>query len=419
MLYEINLQKRFFKQCNYCDAYPTKISSYYLVGTFELEKFYCKKCERLFFNTLPVGFSVGNHFSFIDHSGKIENSTSNNWFASKLISEYKNRINSPIKVTVENFKKIKNPIILNCIDSLYGHSLLKLLNAEFHINNDNKYELIVIIPRILRWLVPDGVGEIWTYDLKLSEAALWNEWLAKDVIQKLNSYRKFFISKAPVVPHPSHFNIEKFTKISPYKISNWTNRPTVSYIWREDRLWCDTRSLGTKNHLKIHILKKLLFYDDIKIQNHLVISLFLALKSIFSNLTFNVIGIGQSLKFPKDINDFRKEKLSFSDEKKWCRVYSKSHVVIGIHGSNMLLPSAHSGASISLIPKNRVNNLFQDIITTELDPRMACVRNRCISTSSSIDYITKTIESVIKNLPEIRENFIDNTFLNSASKDVE
>ena len=416
MLYEINLQKRpLSKKCNYCNVYQTKISLYYLTGTFELEKFYCKQCKRLSFNTLPVGFGAVYHLSFLDHSGNLEHSPSNNWFTSKLINNYKNRINSPIKVTVENFKKIKTPIVLNCIDSIYGHCLLKLLNAEFHIDNNNEYELIIIIPRILRWLVPDGVGEIWTYDLKLSQAALWNEWLARDVVEKLNSFSKIFISKGPVVPHPSQFNIEKFTKISPYKFSNWTNRPTVSYIWREDRLWCDTRSLGIKSHLKIQILKRLLFYDDIKIQNHLVISLFLALKSIFADLTFNVIGIGQSSKFPKGINDFRKEKINFSDEKKWCRLYSRSHIVIGIHGSNMLLPSAHSGATISLMPKNRVNNFFQDIITSELDPRMACIRNRCVSTSASIDYIAKNIESVINNFPKFREYFIDNTFLNQRS----
>jgi len=47
-----------------------------------------------------------------------------------------------------------------------------------------------------------------------------------------------------------------------------------------------------------------------------------------------------------------------------------------VHGSNMLLPSAHAGMTIDLMPDDRWGNFAQDISYQEDDVRMGSYRYR-------------------------------------------
>lgn len=44
---------------------------------------------------------------------------------------------------------------------------------------------------------------------------------------------------------------------------------------------------------------------------------------------------------------------------------------MGVHGSNMLLPSAHARATLVLMPRKRWGNFIQDILFQEPNPRLA------------------------------------------------
>ena len=56
-------------------------------------------------------------------------------------------------------------------------------------------------------------------------------------------------------------------------------------------------------------------------------------------------------------------------ETAWCNVYSRSHVVIGIHGSNMLLPTALAAGCVEILPTERYGNMVQDIAVRYRDRR--------------------------------------------------
>ena len=49
------------------------------------------------------------------------------------------------------YKECENVIILNTLDYLYGHVLLKLYNALHHIDNHKDAGLIIIIPKMFEW----------------------------------------------------------------------------------------------------------------------------------------------------------------------------------------------------------------------------------------------------------------------------
>ncbi len=96
-------------------------------------------------------------------------------------------------------------------------------------------------------------------------------------------------------------------------------------------------------------------------QNRKVSKTFKKIKNEIPSANFYIIGIGKTGTLPSFINDIREEKLTNEVEVKWCKVYSDSHIVVGVHGSNMILPTALSAGFIEILPQNRYGNIMQDI----------------------------------------------------------
>jgi hypothetical protein len=70
--------------------------------------------------------------------------------------------------------------------------------------------------------------------------------------------------------------------------------------------------------------------------------------------------------------------------------------VIGIHGSNMLLPSAHAGMTIDLMPKDRWGNYAQDILFHETDHRLTAYKYRFVPMESSVTLVADMAAAQLK-----------------------
>jgi hypothetical protein len=92
-------------------------------------------------------------------------------------------------------------------------------------------------------------------------------------------------------------------------------------------------------------------------------------------------------------------------EKAWCERYSKSHIVIGVHGSNMHLPSALAGSTIELIPEDRYGNALQDIQPGEGDIRGNLFRYRLLPLSTSAETVSAIATSIFRKYPGVLLNF--------------
>ena len=109
---------------------------------------------------------------------------------------------------------------------------------------------------------------------------------------------------------------------------------------------------------------------------------------------FAVAGLGKSTNFPEWIADFRADKFDEKIEREMCRVYSDSRLAIGIHGSNMLLPSGHAGMTIDAI-EERWGNFAQDILYQETDPRLASFRYRYLPLQISLKVLAHIATEMI------------------------
>jgi hypothetical protein len=79
---------------------------------------------------------------------------------------------------------------------------------------------------------------------------------------------------------------------------------------------------------------------------------------------------------------------------------------MGMHGSNMLLPSAHAGASVVLMPEQKWRNLAQDTLIPELDPRANAVRNIYIPSSTKAETVAEISAALLERLPNLILGFV-------------
>lgn len=324
------------------------------------------------FRDLPVGHSA--HWSYeVDlRFKKISGPLGVEWLSRPLLESLVAPSNEDFPIKREILRAEKNIIILNCLDMMYGHCLLKLLNASRHLEDNPERGLIVLIPDFLRWLVPDGVAEVWSVSLGLKAMKNFYPSIDRQINAFCEDYDSIWLSEA--FSHPSRFRIENYTRIYPHDFS--ANGDLVTFIWREDRLWLP--------HYPAKKLRKAGLQSwALAWQKRKVVNLFNKIRRQFPKTQFAVAGLGKARSFPNWIEDHRINHFNEVSEKQMAKLYADSRIVIGVHGSNMLLPSGLAGMTIDLMPEDKWQCLPEDILFNEADPRIAIFRYRCIASESS------------------------------------
>jgi len=410
--------------CPYCQI-RLEVKGWYIPGMRNLGDLVCPKCGLAYYGDLPAGHGLLFPVLLERDTGKVHDLYGVSYFAADLRRSYAQRNDRQISFYIEERKLIKRAVLLNCLDNLYGHCLLKLLNAQYYLDHKD-LDLIVLVPRFLRWLVPDGTAAIWTVDLPLSQGTEWNDWLADELHKRIAALDECWLSIAFSHPHPDDFDIARFTRVAPFPIDEWEEhleqQPIVTFIWREDRLW-GLKQPGLLQHIQRRIecsrIKLPCQSISAKHQHRLVINLAETLRIEFPKLDFTVVGIGKTGHFPEWIRDLRQIALDDSIERAWCERYACSHAVIGVHGSNMLLPSALAGAVVELIPSDRWGNVLQDLLFRQDDVREAAFRCRILPITASVRDVASTVISMLVHhnhfLINMRREFCDHTRSGQAS----
>lgn len=384
------------RKCPYCRKKLTA-KGFIISGMRNLADLECSECNKKFYGDLPAGQGLYTPILLDKKSGEVFDKYNAGWFAEWLGESYKERTEKLIKFDVRKFSETKKKVIvLNCLDTLYGHSLLKLLNAQYYLDKQKDFSLILIIQPFLEWLVPEEIAEAWIFDLPLRDGTLWNDKLAAEIEARLEPFNEVHLSVAFSHPHSQDFEIERFTKVSPFPLKDFgkhRNKPVITYIWRDDRRWESTRTQSKFAKLK---RKAGISNSQIDKQKHKVTEFAEAMREEFPLVNFAVVGLGEPGGFPGWISDLRLTKLNAEAERKWCEQYAASHIVVGVHGSNMLLPSAHAAAVIELIDGERRGNFLQDILFRETDAREMFFRYRFLPNSTTPAELAKTASIILR-----------------------
>ena len=381
---------QFKSNCPYCDRQLTAQGILW-AGVHVCADAHCTKCNTNIIGDLEIGHAI-THPYLIDLKGHhffrekdlLGGESSDLWLGKPLLESLQNPNHQSIQINEEIFKSYKQVVILNCIDYLYGHSLLKLLNADTFLRQNPNIGLVVVVQEFLRWMVPEGCTEVWTVDIPLRQGRYYYTQLNRSILEKMERFDEVYLH--PAHSHPKEFDITQYTKVPKHNFKDDDFR--ITFIWREDRLWL--------NDFLFRVLRKIgMTRISLYIQNWKIKRLLAGIRKELPMAKFTVAGLGIKTKFPDWIDDVRVEKFNEELERNTCKIYSQSRLVVGVHGSNMLLPSAHAGMTLDIMPNDRLGNICQDIAFEETDPRLATFRYRFPPIDIKIPQLVKMATSMI------------------------
>lgn len=363
------------------------------VGIQVLGHYRCKACGSEFQRDLPVGFQVDYPLSItmdgriIDPEGPAE-PWSTYW-------EYERKSDLEFKIERRVYKECDRVVVLNTLDHLYGHVLLKLLNAQFHIDRNDGTGVVLLVPRMFEWLIPKGVAEAWIVDQKLSVARRWHPSIDRFVQAQLPRYKEVRLARTYNHPDLVSTDIERYTGVKPFPLEEFSERPPhITFIARQDRLWFATPF----GHFMFKVWRKLRLQRSmgswfVRAQDRLMKRTMRRIKAALPEATFTVVGLAPAGGYGDLAEDLRTERMDAQVEQRWCEAYARSQVVVGVHGSNMLLPTAHAVGCVEILPHDRAGNIVQDI-AVRYDDRMQVYMYRFVDEYASPADVARQVKAM-------------------------
>jgi hypothetical protein len=367
-----------------------------------LAQMQCSACGARYYEDLPAGHGL-LFPSMIDvATGEVCSPVASNWFSDLLRDSYKARNSQSYECSVVENRPVRNGVLLNCLDSMYGHALLKLLNAQYYVDKCPEVDLIVIVPRYLEWMVPDGVARVVTFDQPLNDGGEWNDWIALEVARVAADCEN--LSLAIALPHPSleDLNIDRFTRVKPFDVGEASESASlvVTAIWRDDRVWWPGFPRNAVQRFGYKIARRLGFIPMPQaLQKMRYLEVESELRRLEPNLDFAIIGVGTPGGLPDLIRDLRVSRPTADIERQWCARYAQSFAVFGVQGSNMILPSAHAGMTVDLLDPDHYGNLGQDVLPQGRSLQDGVTRTVCVPMSVSAESVARLIYSQRESSP--------------------
>lgn len=391
----------FLYECPACRCKIPQFKGLFFQGIHILAEIECSCCDEIYFQTVPTGHAA--HFSVAFCKNTPEKSRykleTEEWLALPLIQSISSLSNKPASVSRKVFRDLEEVIILNALDDCFGHVILKLFNATRHLQQHPQKGLIIILPSRLEWLLPEGIAEAWLVDMPLRQIRFGVPGLDKWVKEQLKRYPSYHISKALIHPELKATEYLPYLKTSAFDLANFSEKKIqITFLWREDRLWLKSD------------LEQFLFLASKKYQVSILKNIFLRLqlkrfrstaeriRKVLPEVNFTVAGMGAAFNNLKWCQQKIYREVNEQQEKDWCSLYASSHLVIGVHGSSMLIPSALSAGFIQLLPEDKLPHYGEDILPQHRG-RLDQFLSRFLTVKSNSAAVAKQAVSVIQNFP--------------------
>lgn len=349
--------------CPVCGGGPVETRGWALPGIHALGDYVCTSCGQAFYRDLPVGFGVDHPMAIGKADGRLFNINAGpEWIHGPLLRGYREPSKEPVAIERITHREARRVVILNTLDFLYGHVLLKLFNAQYYLDRHPELGLVLILPMSYAWLVPKGTAEVWLVDQKLSQAHGWHSAIDAFVQERSSRFDEIHMAKGYAHPEFASIDIERFTGVKPFVLEELLRRPPhITFIARRDRLWFASAwakfRYRAMNKLGLRMLARL----ALRRQDRLIARTMRKVRAQIPDVQFTVVGLGRPGGFGPMAVDLRTERMDQETEMRWCSAYAKSQLVIGVHGSNMILPTALAAGCIEILPYDRYGNIVQDI----------------------------------------------------------
>lgn len=363
-LVPIRPEVRSGQACPSCGSDAVTVGRVIFPGIHVMADASCDECGSEFLQDLPVGFAVDHAMAIDKRNGMlIHADTGLGWIHGPLMKGYRAPVEEEIPMERLVHRECTDVIILNTLDFLYGHVLLKLYNAGHYLKRYPRLGLVVIVPRMFQWLVPKGVAETWVVDLRLGRMQGWYSSIDRSVQSLLPRYSTVQLARGYAHPVFADIDIEAFTGVAPFPIHEFCTRPPhITFVAREDRLWF----AHPLDKFMYRVLNKLGCKESlgrwyIAAQDRLIRKSIRRIRREIPDVRFTIVGLAGGGGLSDVATDLRTRRMDETVERSWVEAYAASQIVVGVHGSNMLLPTAHAAGCIEILPYDRYGNIVQDI----------------------------------------------------------
>ena len=395
----------------FCKA---KATSWYMVGPWILARCESNSGANPFYTELPWSMGVHSPISIDAESGKIFSAPTQDWRTDLFRRLWQNRVNKPVEITILRRSPVKNAILINCLYPWWGYAISLL----WRINQLNLLELskagigiIAIITPDMQWLLPPEIDEAWIVPVADLHANQWNETLDLKIHDLVATLDSCYIPRLFQPTRATAKQVEAYTGISTFPRNEWIDRlaekPIVTFMYRPDRCWGAHYALLSKFHLSLQlfpvflrrrILKVIDKYQLIK-QKKNIVCLAISLQKIFGDIEFAIAGTSTEISFPEWFIDLRSDNPGVKSNRETALQCSRSHLLISVAGSHMVLPSAFSGGVLCLLPSPDWIDVQTCWMLTTSDPCEAQFLYRTLSVNNSPEEVTQLAASILLNYP--------------------
>ena len=220
------------------DGSTLQVNGVLIPGMRALADCSCEACGVRYYVDLPVSHALWSPIYLNQTTGEAHDPGQLSWFSEPLREGFLKPENRHIVPTVHKFFQADSIVLVNCLDFVYGHSLLKLLNVQRHLDQDPQLGCCVLVPGNLAHLAPEGVAEIWEFPEPLRNGGKWYTSLAKWLSEELSNRKECFLSRAYSHPSNRFYDLRRFIRNPPDVSQDLAGcSPVILLSYREDRLW--------------------------------------------------------------------------------------------------------------------------------------------------------------------------------------
>jgi hypothetical protein len=185
----------------------------------------CKFCSFEFYHTLPIGHDLLFPIQ-VSKDGKesFYHPKAKDWLARPLIESLNQKTEKRFPIEKEVNQDCQQVILVNCLDSCFGHIFSKVWNTYTLIESKPDWGVIAIIPDRCKWLLPKDIAEVWSVSVQLQECGELLGGL--DEFVKSQCFRFERVSLSPTYTHLDHtryIDMEKVLKTSRFDLDKFNS----------------------------------------------------------------------------------------------------------------------------------------------------------------------------------------------------
>lgn len=394
-------------ECATCQSTQTEVKALFFQGMHTLAEAACQTCGFECYQTLPIGhdglfpmqIAKDGQESFYDPKAE-------NWLAGPLIQSIRQPASKNFPIEKKVIKSFSQVIIVNCLDTCFGHVFTKIWNTYTLLENKKDWGIIAILPERCQWLLPKDLAEVWSVSIELKDCGQTIGGLDTFVKDQFSRFEKVSLSQTFThLDHTKYIDLEKVLKRPRFDLKNFSNAaPQITFVLREDRFWLNSAVLDfcfkvSKKFRTERLLNPLFIWR----QQALVKQTARKILNSLPHAQLKSTGLGNSGKLSQIIADHRTDRILPETEMEWNEIFANSHIVIGVHGSHMLIPSGLAAGFINILPRYKIEHIVEDTVLP-YNNRLLHFLGRFLDEYSSPNLVSKHAVSMVRDFGYVNRN---------------